>query len=73
VSPQEIAGEAARQAGNGTLFVVGPSGSLAAVRAFPGPLSSFLDALPPRFHAVASRRFAGPVVFGFGVHVLRGS
>jgi len=73
VSPQEIAGEAARQAGNGTLFVVGPSGSLAAVRAFPGPLSSFLDALPPRFHEVASRRFAGPVVFGFGVHVLRGS
>jgi mannosyltransferase len=73
VSPEAIATRAARQAGDGDLFVVGPSGSLAAVRAFPGPLSSFLDALPPRFHEVDSRRFAGPVVFGFGVHVFRGN
>jgi hypothetical protein len=73
VPSERIAADAARQAGSGPLFVVGPSGSLAAARAFPGPLTSFLDALPPRFHEVASRRFAGPVVFGFGVHVLRGN
>jgi mannosyltransferase len=71
VSPQEIASRAARFAGDGgTLFVIGPPVPLAAVRAFPGPLSSFLAALPPRFHEVESRRFPGPSIFGIGVHVL---
>jgi mannosyltransferase len=73
VSPQEIANRAARLAGDGTLFVVGPPAPLAALRAFPGPLSSFLAALPPRFHEVGLRRFPGPSIFGIGVHVLSGA
>jgi mannosyltransferase len=72
VPPEQIAARAARIAGDGTLFVVGPPAPLAAVRALPGPLSSFLMALPPRFHEIESRDFAGPSIFAIGVHVLSG-
>jgi hypothetical protein len=72
-SPSVIAAEAARQAGHGTLFVIGPNAPLAAIRRFPGPLSSFLASLPPRFHEVEWRAYAGPSLFGFGLHVLRGN
>jgi Dolichyl-phosphate-mannose-protein mannosyltransferase len=73
VPPETIAREAARAAGNGTLFVVGPPGKLDVLRPFPGQFASFLAALPPRFHEVESRDFPGPLVFGIGVYVLNGS
>ena len=72
VPPEQIAARAARIAGDGTLFVIGPPAPLAAVRLVPGALSSFLAALPPRFHEIESREFAGPSVFAIGVHVLSG-
>jgi 4-amino-4-deoxy-L-arabinose transferase-like glycosyltransferase len=73
VPPETIARQAARAAGDGTLFVVGPPANLDLLRAFPGSLATFLAALPPRFHEVESRRFPGPSVFAVGVHVLSGS
>jgi hypothetical protein len=72
VPPEEIARRAARLAGDGTLFVLGPPATLPQIRAFPGPLATFLAALPPRFHEVESRNFSGPSIFGIGVHVLKG-
>jgi hypothetical protein len=75
ISPATVARQAARAAGNGTLFVVGPPGRLDVLAAIPGPLASFLAALPPRFHPhqLESRDFAGPSIFGIGVYVLDGS
>jgi hypothetical protein len=73
VPPETIGRQAARAAGNGTLFVVGPPANLNLLRAFPGPLATFLAALPPRFHEVESRTFPGPFVFAIGVHVFSGS
>jgi hypothetical protein len=73
VPPETIARQAARAAGDGTLFVVGPPASLNLLRAFPGSLATFLAALPPRFHEVESRTFPGPSVFAVGAHVLSGS
>jgi mannosyltransferase len=73
VPPETIARQAARAAGDGTLFVVGPPVNLDLLRGFPGPLATFLAALPPRFHEVELRSFPGPPYFGIGVHVLNGS
>jgi dolichyl-phosphate-mannose-protein mannosyltransferase len=72
VPPGEIARRAVAQAGDGTLVVVGPPVTLDQIRAFPGPLASFLEALSPRFHVVSSRTFGGPSVFAFGVFVFSG-
>jgi hypothetical protein len=72
VPPGEIARRAVAQAGDGTLVVVGPPLTLDLIRAFPGPLASFLEALPPRFHVVSSRTFGGPSYFAFGVFVFSG-
>jgi hypothetical protein len=72
LSPDEIARAAVRRAGDKALFVVGAPVPLSVLRGFPGPLASFLAALPPRFHEVEMRDFAGPSIFGVGVHVLSG-
>jgi hypothetical protein len=72
IPPEEIADRAARLAGDGTLFFVGPPAPLPAIRAYPGPMASFLAALPPRFHEIASRSFSGPPGFDIGVHELSG-
>lgn len=70
VPPERIARQASAAAGGGPLFVVAPDARLDQLRAFPGPLASFLGALPPGFHEVSSRSFAGPAIFGFRVFVL---
>jgi hypothetical protein len=71
-SPQAVARQAAAAAHGGTLFVVAADLPLAQLRAFPGQLSEFLAALPPQYHEVETRSFAGISIFHIGVHVLEG-
>jgi mannosyltransferase len=72
-SDQEVADQAARAAGSGTLFLVTGGASLDALRRAPGPVADLLAALPPRFHEVESRNFQGVGLTGITVHVLSGS
>jgi hypothetical protein len=77
VAPEQVARQAARIAGDGTIFVVAtPQVSLDRLRLGPGPLASFLNTLPERFHEIDSRGFGGPRIagleFGAEVHVLSG-
>jgi hypothetical protein len=71
--PATVARQAARDADGGTLFLVGADLTLEQLRAFPGPVSEFLRALPPTYHEVESRSFPGLSIFPLGVHVLEGS
>lgn len=78
VSPAEVARQAARIAGDGTIFVVvTPHVSIDRLRLVPGPMATFLNALPRRFHQVDSRAFSGPSIggleFGAQVDVLGGT
>lgn len=78
VVPEQVALQAARTAGDGTIFVVVPAHApLDQLRVGSSPLASFLSALPTRFHEVDSRSFAGPSIagleFGAEVHVLSGN
>jgi hypothetical protein len=63
---------ASRLARNGEIFPVtwGPYDDL---RTAPAPVSSFLAALPPRFHEVESHTFRNSWGFNQAVHVLDGS
>jgi hypothetical protein len=72
-TPAVVARQAARDAHGGTLFLVGADLTLEQLRAFPGPVSDFLRALPPTYHEVEFRRFTGLSIFPIGVHVLEGS
>jgi Dolichyl-phosphate-mannose-protein mannosyltransferase len=73
-SPQQIAREASRLAGDGKLFLVNwGTATLSQLRSYPGPAADFLDALPPRFHEVESRTFPGPWIGDESVHVLDGA
>jgi hypothetical protein len=70
---QQYARLAARDAGDGKLFIVGPAHLTLAQLSAPGfPLAAFMSALPPRFHEVETRDFPGLYVFGLTVHVLGG-
>jgi Dolichyl-phosphate-mannose-protein mannosyltransferase len=70
---QQYAGLAARDAGDGKIFIVGPAHLTLAQLSAPGfPLAAFMSALPPRFHEVETRDFPGLYVFGLTVHVLEG-
>ena len=80
IAPESIPGdlrlarEAVRAAGgSGTIFVVTGGASLEQIRLSGGHPTNFLNALPPRFHEVASRNFPGLGYAGIRVHVLRGS
>ena len=71
-TPQEVAGQAAALAGDGTLFLVDERGNLDQLKGSPTTnVAQFLAALPPRFHEVDSRAFPG--IDPVGVHVLSGS
>jgi hypothetical protein len=71
-TPQTIAGQASRAAGpGGTIFLLTGGASLDLLRFFGGPLTEFLDALPPGYQEVASGSFPGLVFSGVRVDVLR--
>jgi dolichyl-phosphate-mannose-protein mannosyltransferase len=70
---EEIARQAAREAGTGKLFLVNPGMStLAELSAVPGPAASLLAALPPRFREVEFRIFPGLGDAQVSVHMLEG-
>jgi hypothetical protein len=71
-APELIATQAARVAGRGTLFLVTGDVSLELARRFPGPVASFLSALPPRFHVVESRAYPGLSTSALRVYLLSG-
>jgi mannosyltransferase len=73
-SPEAIAREAARLAGNGKIFLVTwGTASLDVFQRTPGEVGDFLNALPPRFHEVEFRTFPGLWINAVGVHVLSGA
>jgi mannosyltransferase len=74
-SPEQLARQAAADAGDGKLFLVtlGTDASLAQLRAAGGVVGPFLAALPAGFHEVEYRSFPGFNDVGVEVHVLERS
>lgn len=69
--PAEVAREAARQAGDGPIFLVTGDAPLEYLENLEGaPVSEFLRALPPRFREAEHRRFEGLWVTPIRVTVL---
>jgi hypothetical protein len=56
---RQIAKEAVGAAGSGPIFLLAGKTSPARLRAIPGTVASFLNALPPRYRIVTSRTFPG--------------
>ena len=69
---QEVARDAAAEAGRRDPVPDHGGAELDQLRGIPGPFADFLNDLPPRFHEVDARAFPGFGLTGFTVHVLRG-